>query len=141
MKNVHGSSLVYEGKGILILGKSGSGKSSLCLKLIKSEGAILISDDRTEMRVAGERIFMHSPSEIAGLLEVRGLGVVKVDFIREHRLNLVIELVDNIDDVVRMPKEEYYIFDNIKVRKFKFHITDVTLLEKINLLIENAYVI
>ena len=61
-------------RGVLIEGPSGGGKSDLALRAI-SQGLRLVSDDRTEVFVSRGRLFGRSPSPLAGLLEVRGLGV------------------------------------------------------------------
>ena len=50
MQNIHATSVCLNNKGILILGKSGSGKSDLALRLIEQAGALLIADDRTDLQ-------------------------------------------------------------------------------------------
>ena len=64
-------------RGVLIEGPSGGGKSDLALRAI-SQGLRLVADDRTEVFVSQGRLFGRSPPPLAGLLEVRGLGVAGV---------------------------------------------------------------
>lgn len=74
--------------GVLLLGPSGSGKSSLTLRLIDCPGACaangapicarLVSDDQVELSTASHGLEMTAPATIAGLLEVRGLGLLKL---------------------------------------------------------------
>jgi hypothetical protein len=74
-ETVHATCVAIGGRGVLIRGRSGSGKSDLALRLI-DRGAGLVSDDYTI--VAGEegRAFARAPEAIAGKLEVRGVGIV-----------------------------------------------------------------
>ena len=71
MINIHGSCLSYYNKGILILGKSGTGKSDLCLRMIMNKGAKLVADDRVDIYVSGRDLKGRAVSTIAGLLEVK----------------------------------------------------------------------
>lgn len=62
------------GRGVLIEGAPGSGKSSLALALI-DRGAVLVGDDAIELSSRGERLWAHPPPNIAGMLEIRGVGM------------------------------------------------------------------
>ena len=62
-------------RGVLLRGPSGAGKSDLALRLV-DEGGRLVADDRTDLAVRGGRLVATPPTTIAGLLEVRGLGIV-----------------------------------------------------------------
>jgi HPr kinase/phosphorylase len=99
----------------LIRGPSGSGKSDLALRCVAqplhnlfpaevcSSGCRLVADDRTDIRIiSGPIITAQSPAAIAGLLEVRGLGIVSVPYVAAARLILVVDLAD-ARDVPRYP--------------------------------------
>jgi len=88
-----------EGRGVLIKGKPGSGKSSLALALI-DRGAVLIGDDGIWLEQRGERLFALPPPEIAGMLEVRGVGIATLPA-GEAPLCLVLTLADHSD---RLPE-------------------------------------
>jgi hypothetical protein len=60
---------------VLLGGRSGAGKSDLALRLI-DRGAMLVSDDYTELRRWGGRLLARAPATIAGRIEVRGIGLV-----------------------------------------------------------------
>ena len=92
--------------GILILGPSGAGKSDLALRLIE-RGAVLVSDDRTELFVRDGYLCARAPSALAGLLEIRGLGIVEVPHAAEARLALVVELVA-AGETTRFPEPSRY---------------------------------
>ena len=102
MSLLHASTVAFgrEG-GIVIMGPSGSGKSTLALRLIAA-GAQLVADDRTIVMVREGRLFARAPRPIAGLMEARGLGIVRIVPLRLARVRLVIDLAL---PPVRMPSE------------------------------------
>mgnify|MGYP005707521955 FL=1 len=83
--------MCFEKKGVLILGKSGSGKSSLALSLV-ANGAQLVCDDRAQLQVKNEILMMTKPPSLPSALEVRGLGLIKVPLITEARVDLLIDM-------------------------------------------------
>lgn len=74
---VHASAIAVNGEGVLILGPSGSGKSTLTLQ-IAALGGTLISDDRVILRRSANTIMASAPDSIAGLIEARGIGLIRV---------------------------------------------------------------
>ena len=97
---------VPDGAGILILGASGSGKSDLALRLIE-RGAVLVADDRCELFVRESALWCRAPVSIAGLLEIRGVGIVELPFRDATPLALAVELVAS-DAVPRLPAADFY---------------------------------
>jgi hypothetical protein len=75
---VHASCVAIGGRGVLLAGKSGAGKSDLALRLV-DRGARLVSDDYTELRCLGETLLARAPATIAGKIEVRGIGIVELE--------------------------------------------------------------
>jgi hypothetical protein len=75
---VHATCVAIRGRGVLLAGPPGSGKSDLALRLI-DRGARLVSDDYTELRRSGGRLLARAPPTIAGRMEVRGVGIVELD--------------------------------------------------------------
>ena len=102
MEQIHATTIDIDGSGVLLSGPSGSGKSDLALRLIDG-GARLVADDRTDLALADGRLVASAPREIAGRMEVRGLGVLEKDAVPQTVLALVVELVDP-EDVERAPK-------------------------------------
>jgi HPr kinase/phosphorylase len=86
-RQVHASCVSRNGDGVLLLGPSGSGKSDLALRLL-GRGFTLVADDRVDI----EDGIAAPPTSLAGLLEVRGLGIVRLPFAATARLALVVEL-------------------------------------------------
>lgn len=88
---VHGSAVAAGSAGLLILGESGSGKSHLALELI-ALGAALVADDRIVLiREAGEPPLMSAPEAIAGLIEARGVGLIRLPH-TTARLHMIVDL-------------------------------------------------
>ena len=79
------------GAGILLLGASGSGKSDLALRLMAAGGE-LVADDRTDLYVWRGRLYARAPARIAGLLEVRGVGILAFPCARQVKVTLVAQL-------------------------------------------------
>jgi serine kinase of HPr protein (carbohydrate metabolism regulator) len=98
---VHATTVDIAGLGVLILGDSGSGKSDLALRLIGG-GALLVSDDQTELVIDGVRLKASAPRTIAGLIEIRGSGIGAAPLKRSTHLSLAIELVAGVPE--RMPE-------------------------------------
>ena len=98
---VHASCVALEGRGVLLRGAPGTGKSDLALRLIDS-GAILVADDQVALTSGGEALHATPPAPIAGLLEVRGIGIVSMEFVRQCPVHLVVDLVAP-NAVERMP--------------------------------------
>jgi HPr kinase/phosphorylase len=105
MLRVHGTSVAIGGDGVLLRGPSGSGKSDLALRLIDA-GARLVSDDQTELRRDGDAVIMQAPQTIAGRIEVRGVGILRVPTVNRAPLSLVVDLVAP-DRVERLPEPQF----------------------------------
>lgn len=99
-ETLHASCVACEGRAILILGRSGAGKSDLALRLI-DRGGILVSDDYTVVRRVQGRLLASAPETIAGKIEVRGIGVVTFETVRDVPVGLAVDL-DR--DVERLPE-------------------------------------
>ncbi|MGI4731578.1 MAG: HPr kinase/phosphorylase [Janthinobacterium lividum] len=90
---VHATTVAIGGRGVLIEGPSGSGKSDLALRLI-DRGAMLVSDDRTLLAVTGKSVYASVPATIAGKIEVRGVGIVELPYAGSVPVALVVTLGD-----------------------------------------------
>ncbi len=84
---IHGSCASRTGNGVLLIGPPGAGKSDLLLRLL-ARGFDLVADDQVEI---ADGIARPVPA-LAGLLEVRGIGIVRQDFVASARLALVVQL-------------------------------------------------
>ncbi len=111
---LHGSCLSVAEAGILLLGAPGSGKSDLALRLIDQPGcgisgipkpARLVADDQVMVRLEAGKLIASAPPVIAGLIEIRGLGLLNIAQRAEVALAIVVQL-DRKAPIERMPDME-----------------------------------
>lgn len=88
---IHASAVRFVGKGILLLGASNSGKSDLALRLIDA-GGMLIADDQVRLSRQGARLQARAPERLAGLIALRGIGILRLPF-EEAPIDLAVDLV------------------------------------------------
>lgn len=104
--SIHASAVLFGHRGILIRGPSGSGKSRLALALLQAAGtgfARLIADDRVFAEAANGRLLLRPAAQLAGLLEVRGLGIVRVPHEAVAVADLLVDLA--AADAQRLPAD------------------------------------
>ncbi|CAN5442533.1 HPr kinase/phosphatase C-terminal domain-containing protein [soil metagenome] len=108
--SIHASAVLVGGRGVLIRGPSGSGKSRLVFDLILAGRAgqlpvaTLIGDDRVRLTVHDGRVRVQGVPELAGMIEIRGLGIKTIDFAAEGPVELVVDL--GAADGDRLPPPE-----------------------------------
>jgi HPr kinase/phosphorylase len=101
----HATTAAIIAQGTVFLGPSGSGKSQLALRLIH-RGGWLIADDQTILSERAGEIWASCPPAIAGMLEVRGVGIVAAPHQLEAPIRLVLDLQLTLhadQDTLRMP--------------------------------------
>lgn len=98
----HATSIMIDGRVLLLAGASGSGKSDLALRLI-DRGALLLSDDYTRLEQRDGMLRASAPARIAGYIEVRGVGIVDMAFAQEGPVALLLDLDG---DPPRLPDEQ-----------------------------------
>jgi serine kinase of HPr protein (carbohydrate metabolism regulator) len=134
-QNIHGTCVSIDGTGILITGRSGSGKSDLALRLI-DEGATLVSDDQTNITTNASKkiLFAAPPSNIAGKLEVRGIGIFKMPHEQYVPIKIIIDL-DQASQIERLPTTiQTTNINGISIKTFKINPFEVSATTKVRLL-------
>lgn len=116
--NVHATGIVLGKTGLILRGPSGAGKSLLALELIDEwgEAGKIVSDDRIDIEATRTGLVMYAPKAIAGLVELRGRGIVSRPFVAKAPLHLVVDLVDTLE---RMVEEDALIteIENISIAR------------------------
>ncbi len=114
--SLHATCIVTQGAGILLMGAPGSGKSSLALAMMDTAGSgcaqepmrtSLVADDRVIVESRDGRLVARPPRALAGLLEIRGLGPVRVRHAQSAILRLAVRLVPP-SEIERLPDEEIF---------------------------------
>lgn len=136
MPQYHASCIEWTGTGILLCGAPGSGKSDLCLRLIEL-GAILVADDRTELEQQGTELTAYPPARLEGLLEIRGIGIVKMPFKKQTRIKLKVILC-RTDEIARMPEEETELIENVEIPVIRIDAFTASAPAKIRLAVQIA---
>ena len=97
---LHATTIDVSGRGASIIGESGSGKSSLAIKLI-ALGADLVSDDQTLLELADDKIFLSKPRRVPCAIEARGIGLIAIPSIKKSELFCFVKLIDK--PIERLP--------------------------------------
>ncbi|MBI1418634.1 MAG: serine kinase [Limimaricola sp.] len=101
---MHATTVALGEAGLLILGRAGAGKSGLALQLM-AFGCALVADDRTAISRKGDALIAHCPPAITGLIEARGIGLLRADTQASCRLRLAVDLDQT--ETERLPPERY----------------------------------
>jgi serine kinase of HPr protein (carbohydrate metabolism regulator) len=108
--SVHASAVLVGNRAVLILGPSGSGKSRLAFDLILAGRAgqiapvLLVGDDRVHLLASKNELIVRPAPPLAGLIEIRGLGIRRCEFAHEAVVGLVVDL--DSADAGRLPLPE-----------------------------------
>lgn len=110
---VHASAVAFVGRGVLILGRSGAGKSALALALV-GRGAALVADDRVRLARRGRVLVARAPERIAGMIEARGVGLLRLPAIPEAPIVLGVDL--DAVPAARMPHPATLVHLGVSIR-------------------------
>jgi serine kinase of HPr protein (carbohydrate metabolism regulator) len=116
---------------VLIRGPSGSGKSDLALRAI-AEGAFLVADDQVVLVRDGDHILASSPPSLFGKIEIRGLGIMRVEAAADAEIFLVADLVES-SAVERLPEQRQCDIGGVSVPWLALAAFEVSALAKLRL--------
>jgi HPr kinase/phosphorylase len=108
--SVHASAVLVGTRAVLIRGPSGAGKSRLAFDLTLAgragqiPQAVLVGDDRVHLETSGGQLVVRPAQELAGLIEIRGLGIRRCGFVDHAIVGLVVDL--SAADAERLPPPE-----------------------------------
>jgi serine kinase of HPr protein (carbohydrate metabolism regulator) len=129
---LHASCVAIGGRAVLLSGRSGTGKSDLALRLI-DRGAVLVSDDYTEVRRRDRTLYATAPARIVGRIEVRGIGIVDMPHLAEAEVALLIDLDGAVE---RMPEAATRRLAGVEVSVFTLAALEVSAPIKVELLLK-----
>jgi serine kinase of HPr protein (carbohydrate metabolism regulator) len=113
---LHATCVAIGDIGVLIRGRSGSGKSDLALRLIDA-GAALVADDYCELVAEGDALVARAPALIAGKMEIRGYGIAPMPARDAVRIGLVVDLAP-WGQIPRIPDETSCVLAGVRVAAF-----------------------
>jgi len=116
---IHASAVLVGARAVLIRGPSAAGKSRLAWELIEAgRGGVvgfarLVGDDRVHLQAAGGRLLVSPADALAGMIELRGVGILQ----RDHEPCAVVGLVVDLDaaDAERLPERGETIIEGIAI--------------------------
>ncbi len=139
MLRLNATCIEIDGSAALLRGPSGSGKSDLALRLI-SGGARLVADDHTDLRAADGQLIASAPLPIRHLIEVRGLGILRLT--EDERLDraAVVVLIDLVEAeaVPRMPEASSETLLGVAVPRFWLTPFEASAADKVRLAVRLA---
>ena len=131
----HATCVSVSGKGVLLLGDSGCGKSDLALRLI-DRGAVLVGDDYVLIHKNGNSLLASPVLRLAGIMEIRGIGILEVPYLQGAALSLAVKLVAR-NAVERMPEApEFFDCLDVKVPLVSLHAFDSSTPAKIRAILQ-----
>ena len=136
---IHGTCVAIEETAVVFLGPPGSGKSDLALRLI-DDGALLIADDRIDLSIDtyhGDKILMATaPQQIAGLLEVRGIGIARIESKQHGTIALAFEMTAS-EHIERLPQPSHWEMLGLQIPLIKLDPFALSACAKVRLAVKN----
>lgn len=132
----HATCVAIEGSAALLQGPSGSGKSDLALRLIDAGGR-LVADDQVEIEVRDGGLWASPPAAIAGLMEVRGLGLARLPYLALARVRLVVELTA-ATNIERLPEAEEVILEGVGLPYLRLASFEASAVAKLKLVLRRG---
>lgn len=132
---MHGTCVACGARALLLRGPSGAGKSDLAFRLIRADAAgetRLVADDQVRLVRDGARLVASAPEMLAGLIELRGLGLVEVPDAARGDVMLIVDLVPR-EEVPRLAEPRHEEIAGLRLPVLALHAFDATAPEKLRL--------
>ena len=128
---IHATLVEINGKGVLLRGRSGAGKSDLALRLIERKGAILVADDMVILASEEGRLIGLAPDNLRGRLEVRGVGIVQMPFAPKAAVDLIVDVTADAKNIERMPKDAQESILGVEIKRIDLYAKENSAPEKV----------
>jgi HPr kinase/phosphorylase len=128
---IHATCVAFGDIGILLRGPSGAGKSDLALRMIEA-GAVLVADDRVRLAAVHGALQAAPPADLAGLLELRGVGMIRLPNVSGAPIYLVADLVPP-GEVARLPGMDFCVYAGVRIRRLDIAPFDQTAVAKLRI--------
>ncbi len=112
-------------RGALVSGASGTGKTDLMLRALE-HGFRLAADDRTQVWASGGRLFGRAPDRLLGLIELRGLGVLREPSLPLAQISIAVRCEAFTSELERVPEGAWRTIEGVKVPLLKLHALDAS---------------
>lgn len=122
----------------MLVGPSGVGKTDVALRLIDSGGQ-LVADDQTQIELVHGQLLASPPATLAGLIEVRQVGLLTLPFRSQVPVALYVELVADAAGLERLPQSAFYSLLDCPVRWLKLQATAASTPAKINMVLQGSF--
>ncbi len=139
-KILHASLVVLDGKGILITGKSGCGKSDLAFRLIEEKKAILVADDVVRVFQKNGILYGECSEKLAGLLEIRGVGIAKYNYLKSSAIRLVVNLKNDVSEIERLPIDKQNVILGVEIPAIDLYAKECSAPNKICVKLRNSFI-
>lgn len=135
---LHGTCLALGGRAVVLRGPSGAGKSDLAWRFLSSDAtgaARLVADDQVKVMREGPKLVASAPAILAGLLEIRGLGLIHMPVVSRAELVLIVDLVSR-ESVSRIAERHYDEILGMPLPVLKLHAFEGTAAQKLALALD-----
>ncbi len=125
---IYGTAVAFGAGAVLLRGPSGVGKSDLALRLIEV-GGCLVADDQILLRDMSGAVMVGPPPNLAGCLEVRGIGILNLPYQETARLRLIIDLTQG--PIARLPEISHDVLIDHPIPQFSLKPFEISTAAKI----------
>jgi serine kinase of HPr protein (carbohydrate metabolism regulator) len=112
-------------RGVLIMGSSGAGKSDLMVRAL-DHGFRLVADDRTVAWISDARLFGRAPDTLAGLLELRGVGILQEPSLPVSEICFAVRCETSPSEVERVPEDAWESIGSVRIPLLRAHALDAS---------------
>ncbi len=134
---IHATCVSLDGQGVLLMGRSGCGKSDVALRLI-DRGALLVADDQVILSEKEGRLYASCPETTKGFIEARYVGILRLPYEDAVPVALCIDFDKENQNLERLPKSFCYSFLDCAVSGLRLPSCEASTPAKIRLALQGS---